>query len=57
MTYGVDLSSGWFIEVGATMADKGKNPKKPAKSLKERRQEKRQKATEAGEFVRKRKRS
>ena len=39
------------------MADKGKNSKKPAKSLKERRQEKRQKAADAGEFIRKRKRS
>ncbi|QOW01440.1 hypothetical protein RCF27_04055 [Rhodococcus pyridinivorans] len=46
-----------FIEDGVTMADKGKNSKKPAKSLKERRQEKRQKAAEAGEFIRKRKRS
>lgn len=46
-----------FIEDGVTMADKGKNPKKPAKSLKERRQEKRQKVAEAGEFIRKRKRS
>ena len=46
-----------FIEDGVTMADKGKNPKKPAKSLKERRQEKRQKTAEAGEFIRKRKRS
>ena len=46
-----------FIEDGVTMADKGKNPKKPAKSLKERRQENRQKAADAGEFIRKRKRS
>jgi hypothetical protein len=39
------------------MADKGKTLKKPAQSMKERREEKRQKAAEAGEFIRKRKRS